>query len=168
VPPAERRPALALRGARKDLPLTSGTLFPFRQLPLQGDLAAVVVSCNAVETGARSPSASRRPRRRAAPARNASSAWRSSVTSRSRVRHRVHGRAMLLTRREQEALPHVIHRVVRDWPDLAPVAGTASRHRGGRAGYPVLHSAARDPPAARDRLRARLGEELRAGGDAGG
>jgi hypothetical protein len=41
------------------------------------------------------------------------------------------------------------------------VAETASRHRGGRAGYPVLHGAARDLLAARERPRARLGEELR-------
>jgi hypothetical protein len=41
------------------------------------------------------------------------------------------------------------------------VAEAASRHRGGRAGYPVLHGAARDLLAARERPRARLGEELR-------
>ena len=66
-----------------------------------------------------------------------------------------------LNRQEQEQLLHVIERVVRDWPDLAHVAQLASRNRGGRAGYLVLHSAARDLLAARDRLRARLGEELR-------
>ena len=160
VPPSERCPALPPRGARKDLPLTSGTLFTFRKLPLQGDLAAVVVSCNGVKTRSALAlsfacatlcegrvEAGQSPRAAAEPGRK---------------------RAMLLTRREQEALPHVIQRVVRDWPDLAPVAGTASRHRGGRAGHPVLHSAARDLPAARDWLRARLGEELRAGGGAGG
>ena len=75
-------------------------------------------------------------------------------------------RVVPLTRREQEALLHVIKRVVRDWPDLALVAEAASRHRGGRAGYPVLHGAARDLLAARDRLRARLGEELRPRRDA--
>ena len=68
-----------------------------------------------------------------------------------------------LNRQEQEQLLHVIERVVRDWPDLAHVAQLASRNRGGRAGYLVLHSAARDLLAARDRLRARLGEELRPG-----
>ncbi len=73
-----------------------------------------------------------------------------------------------LTRREQEALLHVIERAVRDWPDLALVAEKASRHRGGRAGYPMLHGAARDLLAARDRLRARLGEELRPRGDVDG
>jgi hypothetical protein len=73
-----------------------------------------------------------------------------------------------LTRREQEALLHIIERVVRDWPDHAHVAETASRHRGGWAGYPMLHSAARDLLAARDRLRTRLGEELRPDHNAGG
>ncbi len=49
----------------------------------------------------------------------------------------------------------MIERVVRDWPDLALVAEAASRHRGGRAGYPVLHGA-------------RLGEELWPHSDADG
>ncbi len=56
---------------------------------------------------------------------------------------------------------------MRDWPDLALVTERASRHRGGWAGYPVPHGAARDLLATRDRLRARLGEELRTHGDAG-
>jgi hypothetical protein len=66
-----------------------------------------------------------------------------------------------LTRREQEDLLHVIERAVRDWPDLDHVAKLASRNRGGRAGYLILHSAARDLLAVRDKLRARLDEELR-------
>ena len=57
-------------------------------------------------------------------------------------------------------LPHVIGLVVRDWPDPGLVAEKASRHRGGRAGDPVPPGAARDLLAARDGLRARLGEEL--------
>jgi hypothetical protein len=70
-----------------------------------------------------------------------------------------------LSRREQEDLLHVIERVVRDWPDLGHVAKLASRNRAGRAGYLILHSAARDLLAARDKLRVRLGEELRSSGD---
>jgi hypothetical protein len=69
-----------------------------------------------------------------------------------------------LTRRELEDLLHVIERVVRDWPDLGHVAKLASHNRGGRAGYLILHSAARDLLAARDKLRVRLGEELRSSG----
>jgi hypothetical protein len=79
-----------------------------------------------------------------------------------------HRPAAPLTRRELEVLLHIIKRVVRDWPDHAHVAETASRHRGGWAGYPVLHTAARDLLAARDRLRTRLGEELRPDHNAGG
>src|SRR5919199_5360825 len=65
-----------------------------------------------------------------------------------------------LNRQEQEAVLHVIERVVQDWPPLDHVAKLASRNRGGRAGYTVMHSAARDLLAVRDKLRERLGEEL--------
>jgi len=65
-----------------------------------------------------------------------------------------------LNRQEQEQLLHVIERVVRDWPDLAHVSWPRATAVGGLVTL-VLHSAARDLLVARNRLRIRLGEELR-------